>query len=161
MLQAALFIVGQAYHCCQVTMGRSYLDFGHWAWGMGGGEGRGRKPSSHQSSVSLGKSLAVGSHGMSARPGWGGGGEGGGSTKGSPKSLGFMEARFSVSDIPDTIGDHRSENKMPPLAPVGLDSPWAEGRGGQGERVTGWFPCWQETLVWSMAGAQEGLPAGG
>ena len=84
---------------------------------------------------------------MSARPGWGGGGEGGGSTKGSPKSLGLMEARFSVSDIPDTIGDHRSENKMPPLAPVGLDSPWAEGRGGQGERVTGkrlWSGPWLE-----------------
>ena len=136
-------------------MGRSYLDFGHWAWGKGGGEGSGRKPSSHQSSVSLGKSLAVGSHGMSARPGWGGDGEGGGSTKGSPKSLGLMEARFSVSDIPDTIGDHRSENKMPPPSPRRLGQPL-----GRRERRAGGEGHWMVPMLARDFGLVHGWSTG-
>ena len=31
----------------------------------------------------------------------------------------------------------------------------------EGEGGAGWFPRGQESLIWSVAGAQEGLPAGG
>ena len=69
--------------------------------------------------------------------------------------------RFSVSGIPDTAGHHRrAENKMgaPGVAQSAPEPKGGEGREGGG---AGWFPHGRESLVWSMAGAQEGLPAGG
>ena len=80
--------------------------------------------------------------------------------RGSPRSLGLMEARdnrFSVSGIPDVAGHHRrAENKMgaPGAAPSFLVVKKGEDRERGG---TGWLPCEQESLVLSLAGAQEGL----
>jgi hypothetical protein len=46
-------------------------------------------------------------------------------------------------------------------APGRLISPGAKGRRGQGERGSEWFPRGQESLVRSLAGAQDDLLAGG
>jgi hypothetical protein len=104
----------------------------------------------HTFHAALGGCLAVGSHEE-----W---------TSGSPRSLGLMEARdnrFSVLGIPDAAGHHRrAENKggAPGAARPALGLKRGEGR----ERgVAEWFSCGPEPRVWSVAGAQEGLPARG
>jgi hypothetical protein len=65
----------------------------------------------------------------------------------------------SVSDIPNvTVRCKRSENKVRALGAA--PSAWElKGEEGRGRRGAGWFPHGQEPLGWSMAGAQEGLPA--
>ena len=77
----------------------------------------------------------------------------------NPRSLDLTEARdnrFSVLGIPDTAGHlGRAENKV--------GAPGAARREERaGERGRWVVPTWvRESLVLSMAGAQEGLPVGG
>jgi hypothetical protein len=103
---------------------------------------------------SQGGCLAVGSYGP-ALGGW---------TRGGHRSLDLKESkdnRFSVSGIPDTA-EHcgRAENKM---GAPGAARSAQEPKGGEGRERggAGWFPLVRESLVWSMAGTQECLPAGG
>jgi hypothetical protein len=71
-----------------------------------------------------------------------------------------LGTRFPVSGIPDTSGHlGRAENKWRSLRAVWSSLWLKEGEGGEG--VAGWFPSRQESLVQSVAGAQEGLPVGG
>jgi hypothetical protein len=81
-------------------------------------------------------------------------------TGSSPRSLGLMEARdnrFSVSDIP-ALCLRRAKNKVG--APGATQSAPGSKRGeGRGRGGAGWFPPGRESLVLSLARAQEGLPA--
>jgi hypothetical protein len=78
--------------------------------------------------------------------------------RGSLRSLGLTEVRdnrFSVSDIPEAaVCRRQSKNKVGALWAV--NGAVDKGRGG-----TGCFPSRPESLVQSMARAQEGLPVGG
>ena len=82
-------------------------------------------------------------------------------TRGSLRSLGLTEARdnrFSVSGIPDATGHcRRAENK------VGAQEAAQSSlkRRGQGEMGLWVILTLRESLVQSMAGAQEGLPGEG
>jgi hypothetical protein len=88
----------------------------------------------------------------------------GGWTGGRPSPLGLTEARdnrFSVLDISDAAGHcGRAENKLGD--PVASWSSMRLKRGeGRGRGGAWWFPHGRESLVWSMAGVQEGLLVGG
>ena len=69
--------------------------------------------------------------------------------------------RFSVLGIPDTTGHlRRAENKIGNPG-VTWSSPGPKRGEGRERGGTGWFPRGQESLAWSVAGAQEGLLVGG
>jgi hypothetical protein len=72
-----------------------------------------------------------------------------------------LGTRFSALGIPDTA-EHcrRAENRMgtPGAAQLALGRKGGEGRERGG---AGWFPHGRESLVWSLAGVQKGLLAGG
>jgi hypothetical protein len=73
-----------------------------------------------------------------------------------------LGTRFSVLGILDTSGHFgRAGNRM-----GGVRGSLSHPQGRREERAPGkgdgeWFTCRQEPLIWSMAGVQEGLPAGG
>ena len=136
---------------------------GQWVWGK---EGVGENPSPTRVPVlwagGRGRTAACFSRGprwvsgcvkpwTPALMGW---------TEGTLKSLGLTEARenrFSVLDIPDaTVCHRRAENKVgsPGVAQSALELKRGEGRERGG---AGWFPSRQKSLVWSVAGVQEGL----
>jgi hypothetical protein len=94
--------------------------------------------------------LAVGSHWTPARWGWGDG------------YRAVLDNRLSVSGIPDTAGHFgRAENKWGPAKGAAHSSLGPKGGEGRRRGGAGCFPLGQESLVQSVAGAQEGLLAGG
>ena len=135
---------------------------------MGTGEIKGVGENLHPARVPL---FWVGRRGRTATrfprgPGWVSGcGKpliplGGGWTKGSSRSLGLMEARdkrFSVSGIPNTSEELRT-NGGPRAA---WAAPGPKGEEGRERGGSDWFLRGRESLDLSMAGVQEGLPAGG
>jgi hypothetical protein len=58
----------------------------------------------------------------------------------------------------DTSEELRTEWEPPGMA---RSAPGPKGGEGRERGGTGWFSCGRESLVRSMAGVQEGLPAGG
>jgi hypothetical protein len=72
-----------------------------------------------------------------------------------------LGTRFSALGIPDTAGHlGRAENKIGALREA-WSSPGLKGGGAIKRGDAGWFSYRRESLVWSMAGAQEGFLVGG
>jgi hypothetical protein len=130
-----------------------------WGCGWRGMGWRGREPASSQSSCALGRRMREDCWTLSTRPRvniWlceatdptrQGGGQGA-----APGT------RFSVSGIPCWIWQRSWEQNRGPWTTL---SPEGKGREVRGRRGAGWFPYRWASLVWSVAGAQEGLLMGG